>query len=99
MEIEKAANGNGNGKCVSVPARRSRGRPKNPGTKVHISLPESLTERLHAVQLATHAGSLTEVVKSALLLYAAAVEEHQSGGHLYFRREHEGAERQLALFL
>jgi len=47
----------------------------------------------------THASGLTEVVKDALTLYAAAVEEHKNGGHVYFKRENEGVERQLALFI
>jgi hypothetical protein len=29
------------------------------------------------------------VVKNALTLYAAAVEEHESGGHLFFKRKDE----------
>jgi hypothetical protein len=95
MEIEK---GDGNG--ITIAARRSRGRPKNPeaGSKIHISIPENLTKRLVELQKDTHASSLTEVIKAALLLYAAAVEEHKAGGHVYFRRRHE-EERQLALFL
>jgi len=55
-------------------------------------------KRLVELQKDTHASSLTEIIKAALLLYAAAVEEHKAGGNLYFKR-HEGAERQLALFL
>jgi hypothetical protein len=103
MEIEKkhVVSGNGNGKHVAIPVPRSRGRPKNleAGTKFHISLPESLTKRLVEIQRDTFANSLTEVVRAALLLYAAAVEEHKAGGHLYFKRQNEEGERQLALFL
>jgi len=103
VEVEKNngnGNGNGNGHHIVVPTRRSRGRPKNPeaGSKLHISIPESLMKRLVELQKDTHASSLTEIIKAALLLYAAAVEEHKAGGNLYFKR-HEGAERQLALFL
>jgi hypothetical protein len=39
-------------------------------------------------------------VKAALQLYAAAVEEHKRGGDVYFKRKDgEGGERQLALFI
>jgi hypothetical protein len=81
--------------------RRARGRPKSAevGSRVHILLPESLINRLLEIQRDTHATSLTEVVKSALQLYAAAVEEHKNGGHVYFKRKDEGVERQLALFI
>jgi hypothetical protein len=81
---------------------RTRGRPKNveTGNRFHISIPESLTNRLLEIQRDTHATSITEVVKDALQLYAAAaVEEHKNGGHVYFKRKGEAVERQLALFI
>jgi hypothetical protein len=99
MEIEK--NGaNGNGKHVA-PTHRSRGRPKSleGGNRLHIHIPESLTQRLLEIQRDTHASSITEVVKNALQLYAAAVDEHKSGGHVYFKRRNEEGERQLQLAL
>jgi hypothetical protein len=98
MEMEN--DGNGNGKHVAA-ATRSRGRPKSLGAanRLHINIPESLTQRLLEIQRDTHASSITEVVKNALQLYAAAVTEHKSGGHLYFKRDEEDKERQLALFL
>jgi hypothetical protein len=101
VEIEKK-NGNSNGKHVAIPAQRSRGRPKSvePGTtKVHVSLPENLTQRLDSIKKVTCASSLTEVIRSALLLYAYAVEEHQAGGRVYTKRPNEEIERELALFL
>jgi len=81
--------------------RRTRGRPKSveTGNRFHISIPESLTKRLLEIQHDTHAVSITEVVKNALQLYAAAVEEHKNGGYVYFKRKDEGIERQLALFI
>jgi len=82
-------------------ARKSRGRRKSPevGSRVHLYIPESLIKRLEQIQLDTHASSITEVVKDALTLYAAAVEEHKNGGHVYFKRNSGGVERQLALFI
>jgi hypothetical protein len=81
--------------------RKPRGRPKGvePGNRLHIYIPESLTSRLVEIQRETHASSVTEVVKNALTLYAAAVEEHKAGGHLYLKRKIDGVERQLALFI
>jgi hypothetical protein len=72
-------------------ARRARGRPKN-------AIPETLIERLHEIQRDTHASSLTEVVRDALQLYAAAVEVHKNGGHICFEDD-KGGERQLAIFI
>ncbi len=91
----------GTGEHQTFNGRRPRGRPRNPenGNRLHIYIPESLTQRLLEIQRDTHASSITEVVKNALTLYAAAVEEHKNGGHVYFKRENEGVERQLALFI
>ena len=87
--------------ATDSPTRRPRGRPKSleNGNRMHIYIPESLTQRLMEIQRETHANSLTEVVKAALQLYAAAVEEHKSGGNIYFKRKGEDGERQLALFI
>jgi hypothetical protein len=91
----------GNNVADARGARRTRGRPKSlePGNRLHIYIPESLTNRLLEIQRDTHASSLTEVVKNALTLYAAAVDEHKNGGRVYFKRKDEGGERQLALFI
>jgi hypothetical protein len=78
---------------------RVRGRPKKIDRKIHIRISETLGKRLEEIQRDTHAGSITEVVKAALQLYSAAVEEHKNGGQLYFRRRDDGVERQLALFI
>jgi hypothetical protein len=79
--------------------RRVRGRPKSvEASRIHLSLPDTLLSRLQEIQRDTHANSLTEVVKAALQLYAAAVAEHKNGGRLYFKDD-EGHERQLALFI
>ncbi len=81
--------------------RKPRGRPKSVdgGNRLHIYVPETLTKRLMEIQRETHASSVTEVVKAALQLYAAAIEEHKNGGHVYFKRKDESTERQLALFI
>lgn len=83
------------------PEGQKRGRPRkpHPGNRLHIFIPETLTNRMLEIQRDTHASSLTEVVKNALTLYAAAVEEHKRGGFLYLKRGIDGVERQLALFI
>jgi hypothetical protein len=80
---------------------RKRGRPKSlpeGGTRLHIYIPDTLVNRLQDIQRETHANSITEVVKAALTLYVAAVDEHKDGGHVILRRK-DGVERQLAMFI
>jgi len=85
----------------SARATRSRGRPKNveAGSRLHIYVPDTLLARLQEIQRDTHANSVTDVIKSALTLYAAAIEEHKKGGSIYFKRPGDQPERQLALFI
>ncbi len=92
--------------AVGLERNRGRGRPKavrerkkEAVPRVHVSLPETLTDRLLEIQQYTHANTITEVLKAALTLYAAAVEEHKNGGNVYFKRKDENGERQLALFI
>ena len=59
---------------------------------------QTLKDRVEELQYDTHASSITEVVKNALALYAAAVDLHNKGGSLLFKDE-KGVERELTLFL
>lgn len=79
---------------------RTRGRPRKPegGARLHIVIPDKLAARLEEIQRDTHASSITEVVKDALQLYAATLEEHKAGGRIYFERQGEDR-RQLNLFI
>jgi hypothetical protein len=81
--------------------KKARGRPESPEPmkRLHLSLPTSLIERMHEMQIETHASSMTELVKQALTLYAAALKEHKEGGHVYLKREGEEVMRQLTLFI
>jgi hypothetical protein len=101
MMETKGNGGIGEANHVAGPVHRGRGRPKNlqPGNRLHIQIPETLTQKLLEIQRDTHASSITEVVKSALTLYAAAVEEHRCGGHVFFKRKDEEGVRQLPLFI
>jgi hypothetical protein len=89
-----------NNEVLDVADRRGRGRPKSHGAeaRLHVSMPQSLKDRLEGLQEDTHASSIAEVVKNALALYAAAVDLHNKGGCLLFKDE-KGVERQLTLFL
>src|SRR5262245_15155200 len=98
--IEPSAQVEGAVREGETPQQKPRGRRKSVegGNRLHIYIPESLTARLQEIQRETHASSITEVVKQALTLYAAAVEEHKKGGYVYLKRN-DGVERQLALFI
>ena len=51
--------------------------------RVSLYLPIPLLARLERVQEDTHASSVTEVLKSALLLYCVLVEEQKKGNEVY----------------
>jgi hypothetical protein len=80
--------------------RRGPGRPKSPEVeaRLHVSMPQSLKDQLEKIQHWAHKSSVSEVVKDALVLYAAAVDVHKNGGHVVFRDE-KGGEQTLLLFL
>lgn len=88
-------------KVENIDSRRPRGRPRaaEMSSRINISVPESLAAKLLELQEYTHAPSMTEVVRNALVLYAAAVAEHKRGGSIYFKRDADGKERELALFI
>jgi len=85
---------------LAVAEHRGPGRPRSavPEVRLHVSMPQSLKDRLEEIQRDTHASSVTEVVKNALALYAAAVDLHQKGGSLIFK-EASGQEERLRLFI
>lgn len=62
--------------------RRGRGRGVET-SRVHITLPEELSDRLAEIQKDTFASSVTEVIKNALLVYAGLLEDHKSGKKFY----------------
>lgn len=79
---------------------RKRGRPKAGDTsRVHITLPDELAERLKSIQEETYAGSLTEVIKNALVLYAALLEEHKKGRHVFTQSNSGEDTQRIAVFL
>ena len=80
---------------------KGKGRPKSleKGVRLHIIIPETLSARLDELQAETCAASTAELIRKALTLYVAALDEHKNGGRIYFRREGETMERQLLLFI
>ena len=82
-----------------VPARK-RGRSANGATtRVHVSLPEDLSERLVEVQKETFASSIAEVIKNALVVYVALLEEHKQGRQVFTQSKDKGDPQRLAIFL
>ena len=84
----------------NIAKRRGPGRPRNvvPEARLHVTMPQSLKERLEEIQSETHAISISEVVKDALTLYAAALDVHMKGGCLQFKDKDGQAER-VTLFI
>ena len=79
---------------------RRRGRSPNGATsRVHVSLPEDLSERLVAVQKETFASSIAEVIKNALVVYVALLEEHKQGRQLFTQSKDKSDPQRLAIFL
>jgi hypothetical protein len=62
-------------------------RLKVPKNRVQFDLPPRSMERLNALKLKTEAASYAEVVKNALRLYEALVEETEAGKQFFVRDE------------
>lgn len=69
--------------------------PKN---RVQFDLPPRSMERLNALKLKTEASSYAEVVKNALRLYEALIEETESGKQ-FLVRDKDGVVSPYRLFL
>lgn len=67
-------------------------------TRVQFDLPPRSVDRLNALRRKTEASSYAEVVKNALRLYEALIEEAESGKQFLVRDE-TGAITPLRLFL
>lgn len=82
-----------------IPVRK-RGRSANVATaRVHVSLPEDLSERLVEVQKETFASSIAEVIKNALVVYVALLEEHKQGRQVFTQSKDKSDPQRLAIFL
>ena len=73
-------------------------KPKVPKNRVQFDLPPRSMDRLNILKLKTEAASYAEVVKNALRLYEALIEETESGKQ-FFVRDENGALSPYRLFL
>lgn len=65
--------------------------------RVQIDLPERSMSRLQELRAKTEATSYAEVVKNALRLYEAVVEETEQGSRFYVRKP-DGEAREYVIF-
>ncbi|MDR3530016.1 MAG: hypothetical protein P4L90_05610 [Rhodopila sp.] len=66
---------------------RPDAKPKVPKNRVQFDLPPRSMDRLNILKLKTEAASYAEVVKNALRLYEALIEETESGKQFFVRDE------------
>jgi hypothetical protein len=76
---------------------RPDAKPKVPKNRVQFDLPPRSMDRLNVLKLKTEAASYAEVVKNALRLYEALIEETESGKQ-FFVRDETGAMAPYRLF-
>ncbi len=77
---------------------RVRDKPAAARSRVQFDLPPRSVERLNALKRKTEAASYAEVVKNALRLYEALIEETEAGKQ-FLVRDREGGISPLRLFL
>nr|WP_294504361.1 hypothetical protein [uncultured Rhodopila sp.] len=77
---------------------RADARLKAPKNRVQFDLAPRSMERLNVLKLKTEAASYAEVVKNALRLYEALIEETENGKQ-FFVRDEAGAMTPYRLFL
>lgn len=68
---------------MARPTKSSRSDVK----RVQMDLPPKSLERLKRLQAITEAASYAEVIRNALRLYEALVDESETGGELMLKRE------------
>lgn len=66
---------------------RTDAKPKVPKNRVQFDLPPKSMDRLNVLKIKTEAASYAEVVKNALRLYEALIEETESGKQFFVRDE------------
>jgi hypothetical protein len=76
---------------------RADAKLKVPKNRVQFDLPPRSMDRLNVLKLKTEAASYAEVVKNALRLYEALIEETESGKQ-FFVRDESGALSPYRLF-
>ena len=81
---------------VQAPAQEKIGGVKK--NRVQLDFPPRAMERLNALKIKTEASSYAEVVKNALRLYEALIEEEESGRQ-FLTRDKNGVVSPFRLFL
>jgi hypothetical protein len=66
--------------------------------RLHLALPEGMQDRINTLKEVTQAESQTEVVRNALLVYSALVNEHLRGNDVLVRSP-DGKEVTYKVFL
>jgi hypothetical protein len=66
---------------------RANVRPKVPKNRVQFDLPPRSMDRLNGLKIKTEAASYAEVVKNALRLYEALIEETENGKQFFVRQD------------
>jgi len=83
-------------------ARAKSGKTKKKGagvTRFHVSFPETLHKRLVEIQEETHAGTMAEVLKDSLKLYAFMLDADKHGKEIVVRDKETGHESVIPLFI
>jgi hypothetical protein len=82
----------------STAHEESDSKPRTPKNRVQFDLPPRSMDRLNALKLKTEASSYAEVLKNALRLYEALIEETENGNEFLIRNA-EGAIIPYRMFL
>lgn len=67
-------------------------------TRVQLELPPASYERLNALKLKTEATTYAEVLRNALRLYEAVIEQYEAGRKLYVKNP-DGTLIEYAVFV
>jgi hypothetical protein len=95
MNTLTLASGDTNGEVADQPKQGSKALRKN---RVQLDFPPRAMERLNTLKAKTEASSYAEVVKNALRLYEALIEEDESGKQ-FLTRDKNGVISPFRLFL
>ncbi len=83
---------------AAADAMESGEEPVRATTRVQLELPPQAMERLQRLKDRTEAASYAEVIRNALRLFEALVEEHEKGSDFFLKRP-DGEVVQYKIFL
>lgn len=70
----------------TLPAADEQQKKKMAVRRVQLDLPPKAFERLVNLKVETEASTYAEVIRNALTLYAAAIEEHEAGNKFMLKQ-------------